>query len=138
MFAAMIELPYINPAAIIGVAVPMLVVMTAIGTRSHVPLILGGKLTSGVFAALLIFNVGGIREGVTNQIPGLSGVAIQDEQTSREQLKESVHQLQTKGTLNRSFAQAGRNIVDAGLELIRTGEIPQTDGPIQIPPMKHP
>ena len=124
-----LALPTITPAMVLAIAIPLVVIIAVVTVGSQVAFFFGGKLLMTLVVLALVLNVGGARVAAFNALDG-----TRDKQAEAE-VKEAVEQLPTGGSLNESFANAGRNIIDAGVDLVTTGTVVPSDGPIQLRPI---
>lgn len=125
-----LALPTITPTMVLAIAIPILVVVGVVTVGSQLTFFFGGKLLVTLAVVALAFNFGGLRVATFNAFDG-----TRDKQAEAE-VRQAVDEIQSAGSLNESFTQAGKNIIDAGVGLITTGTVVQSDGPIQLRPVR--
>ena len=124
-----LALPTITPAMVIAIAIPLLVLIGVVTIGSQITFFFGGKLIVTLAVVALALNIGGARIAAFEAFDGTR------DKVSEQQIQTAVEELQTGAPLNESFAQAGRNILKAGVDLVTTGTVIQSDGPIQLRPV---
>ncbi len=122
-------LPEITPAMVFAIAIPILIVGAVLQLGAQITFFFGGKLLVTLAVVAFAFNIGGLR------VTAFDALDRTRDRESEQQLKQAASELETGGSLNRSLSTAGRNIINAGVDLITTGTVVPSDGPIQLRPV---